>query len=100
MPMSGCLSAHGALVDRSKILRRRADGLALMVYPRQISAASTPATCCQRSRVVALWSRGPAQPQPIYHTPEDTIADNVSLERLQVSMELIGAAAYRLTTQR
>jgi aminopeptidase YwaD len=30
----------------------------------------------------------------MYHSPEDTIAKNVSLERLQVSLELIGCAAY------
>ncbi|GLZ35083.1 aminopeptidase [Lentzea sp. NBRC 105346] len=43
---------------------------------------------------------GPAQLEPIYHTPEDTIAANISLERLQVSLELIGAAAYRLAATR
>ncbi|WP_199440771.1 M28 family peptidase [Umezawaea beigongshangensis] len=37
---------------------------------------------------------GPASLEPIYHTPEDTIAANVSTERLKVSMELVGAAAY------
>jgi aminopeptidase YwaD len=37
---------------------------------------------------------GPAMLEPTYHTPEDTIADNVSNERLQVSLELIGSAAY------
>jgi aminopeptidase YwaD len=36
----------------------------------------------------------PALLEPPYHSPEDTIAKNVSLERLQVSMELIGTAAY------
>ncbi|TCC44718.1 M28 family peptidase [Kribbella capetownensis] len=36
----------------------------------------------------------PAYLEPPYHSPEDTIAKNVSLERLQVSMELIGCAAY------
>lgn len=42
------------------------------------------------------WRGGeaPSQLEPIYHTPEDTIADNISLERLQVSLELIGCAAY------
>ncbi len=39
---------------------------------------------------------GPAVLEPTYHTPEDTIAGNVSSERLQVSLELIGAAAYDL----
>lgn len=34
----------------------------------------------------------PAQLEPLYHTPEDTIAKNISLERLQVSLELIGCA--------
>lgn len=43
---------------------------------------------------------GPQLLEPIYHTPEDTIRDNISLERLQVSLELIGAAAYRLATRR
>ncbi|WUJ71450.1 M28 family peptidase [Kribbella soli] len=36
----------------------------------------------------------PSYLEPPYHSPEDTIAKNVSLERLQVSMELIGCAAY------
>ncbi|WP_222720750.1 M28 family peptidase, partial [Actinomadura sp. HBU206391] len=38
--------------------------------------------------------RGEGAPSelPIYHTPEDTIKKNVSLERLQVSLELIGSA--------
>jgi aminopeptidase YwaD len=36
----------------------------------------------------------PAILEPPYHSPEDTIAKNVSFERLQVSMELIGTAAY------
>ncbi|WP_235921947.1 M28 family metallopeptidase [Lentzea tibetensis] len=43
---------------------------------------------------------GPHLLEPIYHTPEDTIADNISLERLQVSLELIGSAAYRLACTR
>jgi len=43
---------------------------------------------------------GPHQLEPLYHTPEDTIAGNVSAERLQVSLELIGAAAYRLACSR
>jgi aminopeptidase YwaD len=37
---------------------------------------------------------GPFLLEPPYHSPEDTIAENVSLDRLQVSMELIGSAAY------
>ncbi|MEH0933929.1 M28 family peptidase [Micromonospora psammae] len=36
----------------------------------------------------------PALLEPPYHTPEDTIARNISLERLQVSLELIGCATY------
>lgn len=36
----------------------------------------------------------PALLEPPYHSPEDTIAKNISLERLQVSLELIGTAAY------
>ncbi|GAB7036616.1 MULTISPECIES: M28 family peptidase [Catenuloplanes] len=36
----------------------------------------------------------PAILEPPYHSPEDTIAKNISLERLKVSMELIGSAAY------
>lgn len=36
----------------------------------------------------------PAQLEPPYHSPEDTIEKNISLERLQVSLELIGTAMY------
>ncbi|MFK3979184.1 M28 family metallopeptidase [Micromonospora sp. NPDC050397] len=36
----------------------------------------------------------PALLEPPYHSPEDTIEKNVSAERLQVSLELIGCAAY------
>ena len=36
----------------------------------------------------------PADLEPEYHTPEDTIAANISPERLQMSLELIGTAAY------
>jgi aminopeptidase YwaD len=42
----------------------------------------------------------PAQLEPIYHTPEDTIANNLSLERLQVSLELIGCALYDVARHR
>jgi aminopeptidase YwaD len=38
--------------------------------------------------------QGPTALEPPYHGPDDTIAKNISLERLQVSMELIGSAAY------
>ncbi|MDX2970237.1 M28 family peptidase [Kribbella solani] len=41
----------------------------------------------------------PSYLEPPYHSPEDTIAKNVSLERLQVSMELIGCAAYAVARQ-
>ncbi|WP_434743037.1 M20/M25/M40 family metallo-hydrolase [Micromonospora sp. SH-82] len=37
----------------------------------------------------------PALLEPPYHSPEDTIEKNISLERLQVSLELIGAATHR-----
>ncbi|TQM84203.1 Zn-dependent M28 family amino/carboxypeptidase [Saccharothrix saharensis] len=43
---------------------------------------------------------GPHELEPLYHTPEDTIAQNVSPDRLQISLELIGAAAYRLARTR
>lgn len=45
--------------------------------------------------------RGEATPallEPPYHSPEDTIARNISVDRLTVSMELIGCAAYELAT--
>ncbi len=42
----------------------------------------------------------PALLEPPYHSPEDTIAKNVSLERLKVSMELIGTAAYSVARRR
>lgn len=43
---------------------------------------------------------GPHELEPLYHTPEDTIPQNVSADRLQISLELIGAAAYRLARTR
>lgn len=45
--------------------------------------------------------RGEASPallEPPYHSPEDTIERNISMDRLTVSMELIGCAAYDLAT--
>ena len=42
----------------------------------------------------------PALLEPPYHSPEDTIAKNISLERLQVSLELIGSAAYATAGKR
>jgi hypothetical protein len=36
----------------------------------------------------------PRNTEPQMHTPEDTIAANISAERLKLSMEMIGAAAY------
>ncbi|TDD28692.1 Zn-dependent exopeptidase M28 [Actinomadura sp. KC06] len=41
-------------------------------------------------------NEAPSQLEPIYHTPEDTIAQNISLKRLQVSLEIIGCAAYEV----
>jgi hypothetical protein len=43
--------------------------------------------------------RGEATPallEPPYHSPEDTIERNISIDRLTVSMEMIGCAAYDL----
>jgi aminopeptidase YwaD len=42
---------------------------------------------------------GPAELEPVYHTPEDTIENNVSRTRLRKSMELIGTAAYDVATR-
>jgi aminopeptidase YwaD len=42
----------------------------------------------------------PSELEPIYHTPEDTIGKNLSLERLQVSLELVGSAAYDVARRR
>ena len=45
--------------------------------------------------------RGEATPallEPPYHSPEDTIERNISMDRLTVSMEMIGCAAYDLAT--
>lgn len=36
----------------------------------------------------------PALLEPPYHSPEDTVAKNISMERMQVSLELVGAALY------
>ncbi|MFD0689539.1 M28 family peptidase [Actinomadura fibrosa] len=45
-------------------------------------------------------AEAPSQLEPVYHTPEDTVAGNVSLKRLQVSLELIGSAAYDVALRR
>lgn len=42
----------------------------------------------------------PALLEPPYHSPMDTIARNISLERLQVSLELIGCALYEVARAR
>jgi aminopeptidase YwaD len=42
---------------------------------------------------------GPAELEPIYHTPEDTMENNISRTRLRKSMELIGTAAYDVATR-
>ncbi len=47
--------------------------------------------------------RGEATPallEPPYHSPEDTIEKNISIDRQTVSMELIGCAAYDLASRR
>jgi aminopeptidase YwaD len=47
--------------------------------------------------------RGEASPallEPPYHSPEDTIAKNISIDRLTVSMEVIGSAMHDLATRR
>ncbi|WP_067467343.1 M28 family peptidase [Actinomadura macra] len=48
------------------------------------------------------WRGGeaPSQLEPVYHTPEDTVSGNVSRQRLQVSLELIGCAAYDVARRR
>ncbi|APU16290.1 MULTISPECIES: M28 family peptidase [Actinoalloteichus] len=43
---------------------------------------------------------GPHLLEPVYHTPEDTVAGNVSNERLQVSLELVGSAVYEVARAR
>jgi hypothetical protein len=67
--------------------------------PRTPRLQRPPVVPGSRNRRRQLLWRGeltPASLEPPYHSPEDTIAKNVSLERLQVSMELIGTAAYKL----
>jgi aminopeptidase YwaD len=34
--------------------------------------------------------------EKVYHTPQDTIEDNISVERLQTALEIIGAAVFDL----
>ncbi|AOS64374.1 M28 family peptidase [Actinoalloteichus hymeniacidonis] len=43
---------------------------------------------------------GPHLLEPVYHTPEDTVAGNVSTQRLQVSLELVGSAVYEVARSR
>lgn len=42
----------------------------------------------------------PALLEPPYHSPMDSVERNISLERLQVSLELIGCAMYRVARER
>ncbi len=79
-----------------------ASGLRLGYDPQMVGPVQRGASDHQSFQEVGIaaanfsW-RGeisPAHLEPPYHSPEDTIAKNVSLERLQVSMELIGTAAY------
>jgi Zn-dependent M28 family amino/carboxypeptidase len=80
----------------------RAAGQRLGYDPQMVGPVQRGASDHQSFQEVGIASanfswRGeisPAHLEPPYHSPEDTIAKNVSLERLQVSMELIGAAAY------
>lgn len=41
----------------------------------------------------------PALLEPPYHSPEDTVARNISMERMQVSLELIAAAMYQVARE-
>lgn len=86
----------------------RAAGQRLGYDPRLVGPVQRGASdheSFQRAGIAAAnfsW-RGEASPallEPPYHSPEDTIAKNVSLERLQVSMELIGTAAYAVARRR
>ncbi|MGW1339983.1 M28 family peptidase [Kribbella sp. NPDC002412] len=80
----------------------RAAGARLGYDPRMVGPVQRGASDHQSFQEVGIASanfswRGEISPaflEPPYHSPEDTIAKNVSLERLQVSMELIGTAAY------
>lgn len=49
--------------------------------------AGIPATCF-------IWGDDEGNLEPWYHTPQDTIAENISLDRLQQSAEIIGSALY------
>jgi hypothetical protein len=80
----------------------RASGQRLGYEPQMVGPVQRGASDHQSFQEVGIaaanfsW-RGESSPallEPPYHSPEDTIAKNVSLERLQVSMELIGTAAY------
>ncbi|TCO44498.1 peptidase M28-like protein [Kribbella antiqua] len=80
----------------------RAAGVRLGYDPQMVGPVQRGASDHQSFQEVGIASanfswRGEISPaflEPPYHSPEDTIAKNVSLERLQVSMELIGTAAY------
>jgi Zn-dependent M28 family amino/carboxypeptidase len=79
-----------------------ASGVRLGYDPQMVGPVQRGASDHQSFQEVGIASanfswRGEISPaflEPPYHSPEDTIAKNVSLERLQVSMELIGTAAY------
>ncbi|WP_315121794.1 M28 family peptidase [uncultured Clostridium sp.] len=41
-----------------------------------------------------IWGDDEAKLEPWYHTPQDTIAENISVERLEQAGEIVGAALY------
>lgn len=85
-----------------------ASGVRLGYDPQMVGPVQRGASDHQSFQEVGIASanfswRGEISPaflEPPYHSPEDTIAKNVSLERLQVSMELIGTAAYAVARVR
>ena len=82
--------------------RRRGSATTPQISPVTLRGASDHQSFQEVGIASANFSwRGEATPallEPPYHSPEDTIERNVSIDRLTVSMELIGCAAYDLAS--
>ena len=86
-PITDVRTAIDALeINRQKSRARRAEREAT-----RVSAA------IERARALESWLHTDGFIlEPEYHSSDDTVANNISVERLTVAMEIQGAAAYAL----
>ncbi|MFC5379820.1 M28 family peptidase [Aquipuribacter nitratireducens] len=86
------------VINQSVIAAAERLGYAPSLSPVTTRGASDHQSFQERGIASSNFSwRGEASPallEPPYHSPEDTVAKNISPERMQVSLELIGSALY------